>query len=220
MLERLFSGRQTEQLWRPGSPFPGNVPVAMATLFPGTGPVNQSWTPPELYMVARSRLFWMFQIQPGSTLPGNPEAWAPFMLYLTLPLATLQAAIATAQGTGYFRVQHVDIPGTLDRCLNVSLSPRSAYLFFTFQLSIMQMQHVEYTFPADTEICTLALELPTVAGAALWDGPCSHVESTLCRLFGKDGDFGDTDGPFMADFSLHSALSRSIPTCGGPRPLL
>ena len=86
MLERLFSGRQTEQLWRPGSPFPGNVPVAMATLFPGTRPVNQSGTPPELYMVARSRLFWMFQIQPGSTLPGNPEAWAPFMLYLTLPL--------------------------------------------------------------------------------------------------------------------------------------
>ena len=113
MLELLFSGRQPEQLWRPGSPFPGNVPAEMATLFPGTGPVNQSWTPPELYMVARSRLFWMFQIHPGSTLPGSPEAWAPFMMYLTLPLATLQAAVAAAQGTGYFRVQHADIPGTL-----------------------------------------------------------------------------------------------------------
>eukprot|EP00439_Symbiodinium_sp_Y106_P006907 s4915_g1.t1 len=115
MLELLFSGRQPEQLWRPGSPFPGNIPAAMATLFPGTGPVNQSWTPPELYMVARSRLFWMFQIHPGSTLPGSPEAWAPFVMYLTLPLATLQAAVAAAQGTGYFRVQHADIPGTLDR---------------------------------------------------------------------------------------------------------
>ena len=145
MLELLFSGRQPEQLWRPGSPFPGNVPAEMATLFPGTGPVNQSWTPPELYMVARSRLFWMFQIHPGSTLPGSPEAWAPFMMYLTLPLATLQAAVAAAQGTGYFRVQHAGIPGTLDRCLNVSFSPRSAYLFCTFQLSIMRMQRVEYT---------------------------------------------------------------------------
>ena len=159
MLELLFSGRQPEQLWRPGSPFPGNIPAAMATLFPGTGPVNQSWTPPELYMVARSRLFWMFQIHPGSTLPGSPEAWAPFMMYLTLPLAALQAAVAAAQGTGYFRVQHADIPGTLDRCLNVSFSPKSAYLFFTFQLSIMRMQRVEYTFPPDTEICTFGFRV-------------------------------------------------------------
>ena len=50
-------------------------------------------------------------------------------------------------------------PGTLDRCLNVSPSPRSAYLFFTFQLSMMQMQNVEYTFPADTEICTFGFRV-------------------------------------------------------------
>ena len=72
MLELLLSGRQTEQLWRPGSPFSGNFPMAMATLFPGTGPVNQSWTPPELYMVARSRLFWAISDSAWEHFAGEP----------------------------------------------------------------------------------------------------------------------------------------------------
>ena len=169
LLEILFSGRQMEQLWRPGSPYPGNLSLAMATLFPGTGPVNQSQTAPELYMVARSQLCWVFQVQPGSTLPGNPDAWSPFMLYLTLPLATFQQAMATAQQTGHFVVRHSDVQGTLEGCLNLSLSLRSAYLFFTFHLSIMQQQYVTYTFPADAEIATVGFR-PTQQWLALYFG--------------------------------------------------
>ena len=74
----------------------------------------------------------------------------------------------------------------------------------------MQMQNVTYTFPAGAEICTFGFRV-----TRQWlvlnfgTGRAPHVESTLCRLS------GDTDGPFMADFSLHSALSGPIPTCGG-----
>ncbi|CAE7569774.1 unnamed protein product [Symbiodinium sp. CCMP2456] len=68
-----------------------------------------------------------------------------------------------------YTVRHDDVAGTLDGCLNLSLSPRSAYLFYTFQLSIMQQKGVLYHFAADAEICTLGFR-PTQQWRALYFG--------------------------------------------------
>ena len=164
MVECLFSGRQQEQLRRPGSPLDGNFQLALATLFPGPSP---SYTTPELLLISRSRLMWIFTLQPGMTLPGRPDSWSPFMLYVAMPLSTLQRALEQAQRTGDFVVNHFDVLGTLDQCLNLSLSPRSTVLCYTFQLSITQMQGTTYTFAEQEEICTFC---PTVQQLALWLG--------------------------------------------------
>ena len=168
MLEVLFGGRQQEQLWRPGSPFVDNPSMALSTLYPGTSPIGPSWTPPEFLMVSRFHFQWLYRMEPGATL-RSPEAWAPFMLYLTLPLATFQQAWANAQRTGYFTVTHADVLGTLDQCLNMALSPRSAHLFYTFQLSTMEKQGVVYNFPPGTEVCTFGCR-PTQQWLALFFG--------------------------------------------------
>ena len=168
MLEVLFGGRQQEQLWRPGSPFVDNPSMALSTLYPGTSPIGPLWTPPEFLMVSRSHFQWLYRMEPGATL-RSPEAWAPFMLYLTLPLATFQQAWANAQHTGYFTVTHADVLGTLDQCLNMALSPRSAHLFYIFQLSIMEKQGVVYNFPSGTEVCTFGCR-PTQQWLALFFG--------------------------------------------------
>ena len=167
MLEVLFGGRQQEQLWRPGSPLPDNAATALAlsTLYRGTAPASPSWTPPELWMISRSHFQWLYAMQPGTVL-RSPESWAPFMVHMTLPLATFQQALANAQRTGYFTVSHSDVLGTLDQCLNLALSPRSAHLFYTFQLSIMEQQGVVYTFLPGTEICTFGCR-PTQQWLAL-----------------------------------------------------
>ena len=165
MLEVLFGGRQQEQLWRPGSPLPDNAATALSTLYPGTAPASPSWTPPELWMISRSHFQWLDAMQTGTVL-RSPESWAPFMVHMTLPLATFQQALANAQRTGYFTVSHSDVLGTLDQCLNLALSPRSAHLLYTFQLSIMEQQGVVYTFLPGTEICTFGCR-PTQQWLAL-----------------------------------------------------
>ena len=42
MLEILFSGRQTEQLFRPGETFPTNMELARSILFPGMAPQTRA----------------------------------------------------------------------------------------------------------------------------------------------------------------------------------
>ncbi|OLQ10186.1 hypothetical protein AK812_SmicGene6122 [Symbiodinium microadriaticum] len=138
MLEILFSERQTEQLFRPGETFPTNMELARSILFPGMAPANPSYTPPELLVLAQSRAQWVYNVPHGATLPGSPSAWAPFMFWVTLPLSTFQRCMVTAQRTGTFVLNFADVVGTLDGSLNLSFSPRSALLFYTFQLSISE----------------------------------------------------------------------------------
>ena len=159
MLEILFSERQTEQLFRPGETFPTNMELARSILFPGMAPANPSYTPPELLVLAQSRAQWVYNVPHGATLPGSPSAWAPFMFWVTLPLSTFQRCMVTAQRTGTFVLNFADVVGTLDGSLNLSFSPRSALLFYTFQLSISERQGRTFEFSADEMVATFGFRV-------------------------------------------------------------
>ena len=159
MLETLFSGRQPEQLFRPGTTFPTNMELARSILYPGMAPVNPSYTPPELLILVQSRVQFVYNVPAGTTLPGSPSSWAPFMFWITLPLSSFQRCMTTAQSTGTFELNFADIAGTLDGSLNLSFSPRSALLFYTFQLSISERQGRTFAFSTDEMVATFGFRV-------------------------------------------------------------
>ena len=122
-------------------------------------PVNPSYTPPELLILALSRVQFVYNVPAGTTLPGSPSSWAPFMFWITLPLSTFQRCMTTAQGTGTFELNFADVAGTLDGSLNLSFSPRSALLFYTFQLSISERQGRTFAFSTDEMVATFGFRV-------------------------------------------------------------
>ena len=147
----LSSGRQREQLWRPGTTFeqipPGDahtLPMLFQELFPGRNDFG-SWTPPELTFIQATTFVQVFRtLMPNVPPVLDPATFCNFMVWTTMPLVTFERKMDTLFRAGTFTLASADIFWG-ERTLNFSFSPRSAYLLYTFGFSIMERSGL--TFP-------------------------------------------------------------------------
>ena len=130
----LSSGRQREQLWRPGTTFeqipPGDahtLPMLFQELFPGRNDFG-SWTPPELTFIQATTFVQVFRtLMPNVPPVLDPATFCNFMVWTTMPLVTFERKMDTLFRAGTFTLASADIFWG-ERTLNFSFSPRSAYL--------------------------------------------------------------------------------------------
>ncbi|CAE6968993.1 RE1 [Symbiodinium natans] len=171
VLETLWNGLQKEQLYLPLS--------SPAEMFQKLYPLIQYaatlglYTPPELEVLQRTFVgFWTPE------RPTFRQDWVPFQLWLTLPTGLWLTVASAAQRSGNFVLPSAAMVGTMVDCLNLTLSPRSSLLFWSFGLSISLQQGLDrVTFMPGEQLITIGVRLLlqdftrliTINGNRLWN---------------------------------------------------
>ncbi|CAE7376815.1 unnamed protein product [Symbiodinium natans] len=171
VLETLWNGLQKEQLYLPLS--------SPAEMFQKLYPLIQYaatlglYTPPELEVLQRTFVgFWTPE------RPTFRQDWVPFQLWLTLPTGLWLMVASAAQRSGNFVLPSAAMVGTMVDCLNLTLSPRSSLLFWSFGLSISLQQGLDrVTFMPGEQLITIGVRLLlqdftrliTINGNRLWN---------------------------------------------------
>ena len=84
-----------------------------------------------------------------------------FMAWITIPRSTFRMVMERAQQTGFFTLNANEVLGAPEH-INFSLSPRSALLLYSFQLSISERAGQRYTLGGSQDnLVTIGLHFPT-----------------------------------------------------------
>ena len=130
-------------------------------LYPGLRrPDLRLYTPVEveLFRPGRSSLLW--PSRPPLIQHFTELRLLDFMAWITIPMSTFRMVMERAQQTGFFTLSANEVLGAPEY-INFSLSPRSALLFYSFQLSISERGGQRHTLggPQDT-LATVGLHFP------------------------------------------------------------
>ena len=163
-LETLRSGGQVERLrlQRFVNPdFRVQEARIFDLLYPGLHrPDLRLYTPVEveLFRPGRSSLLW--PSRPPLPQHFNELRLMDFMAWITIPGSTFTFVMERAQQTGLFTLSATEVLGAPEH-INFSLSPRSALLLYSFQLSISERGGRRYTLggPQDN-LVTIGLQFP------------------------------------------------------------
>ncbi|OLQ01075.1 hypothetical protein AK812_SmicGene16204 [Symbiodinium microadriaticum] len=120
------------------------------------------WYSPQQFLETLRILIYFTRAFTGQTCDFTRQ-WRlmNFMAWITIPRSTFRMVMERAQQTGFFTLNANEVLGAPEH-INFSLSPRSALLLYSFQLSISERAGQRYTLGGSQDnLVTIGLHFPT-----------------------------------------------------------